>query len=57
MIESTLIEVKNIGVRFPDYVRRVMLIDKVLVDGEKIEDDTMEVFDSKLTDKEDESNW
>lgn len=58
MIESTLIEVKNIGVRFPDYVRRAMLIDKVLVDGEKIEDDTMEVFDSKLTDVEDnESNW
>lgn len=57
MIESTLIEVKNIGVRFPDYVRRAMLIDKVLVDGEKIEDDTMEVFDSKLTDKEDENNW
>ena len=58
MIESTLIEVKNIGVRFPDYVRRAMLIDKVLVDGEKIEDDTMEVFDSKLTDAEDnESNW
>lgn len=58
MIESTLIEVKNIGVRFPDYVRRAMFIDKVLVDGEKIEDDTMEVFDSKLTDVEDnESNW
>ena len=58
MIESTLIEVKNIGVRFPDYVRRAMLIDKVLVDGEKIEDDTMEVFDSKLTDAENnESNW
>ena len=58
MIESTLIEVKNIGVRFPDYVSRAMLIDKVLVDGEKIEDDTMEVFDSKLTDVEDnESNW
>lgn len=57
MIESTLIEVKNIGVRFPDYIRRAMLIDKVLVDGEKIEDGTMEVFDSNLTDKEDESNW
>lgn len=58
MIESTLIDVKNIGVRFPDYVRRVMLIDKVLVDGEKIGDDAMEVFGSKLTDTEDdESNW
>lgn len=55
MIESTLIEVKNIGVRFPDYVRRAMLIDKVLVDGEKIEDDTMEVFKADLT--EDEEKW
>lgn len=58
MIESTLIGVKNIGDRFPDYVRRAMLIDKVLADGEKIEDDTMEIFGSNLTDTEDgENSW
>ena len=53
MIESILIDVENIGSRFPDQVRNSLVIDKVLVDGEKIDDGTMEVFKTNLTGEDD----
>lgn len=53
MIESILIDVENIGSRFPDQVRNSLVIDKVLVDGEKIGDGTMEVFKTNLTGDDD----
>ena len=53
MIESILIDVENIGSRFPDQVRNSLVIEKVLVDGEKIDDGTMEVFKTDLTGDDD----
>lgn len=53
MIESILIDVENIGSRFPDQVRNSLVIEKVLVDGEKIDDGTMEVFKTNLTGEDD----
>lgn len=56
MIESVLINVENIGVRFPDQVRNSLVIDKVLVDGEEIQEGTMEVFKVNLT-EDDGEKW
>lgn len=54
MIESILINVENIGARFPDQVRNSLVIDKVLVDGEKIQEGTMEIFKVNLTEDDGE---
>ena len=56
MIDSVLINVENIGVRFPDQVRNSLVIDKVLVDGEEIQEGTMEVFKVNLT-EDDGEKW
>lgn len=55
MIESILMDVENIGARFPDQVRNSLVIDKVFADGDEIQEGTMEVFKADLT--EDEEKW
>lgn len=56
MIESVLIDVENIGARFPDQVRNSLVIDKVFADGDEIQEGTMEVFKANLT-EDDGEKW
>lgn len=56
MIESILIDVENIGARFPDQVRNSLVIDKVFADGDEIQEGAMEVFKADLT-EDDGEKW